>query len=64
MAFKKKSSGKVFFSPLLDTLTIDQYMPFFSEFWYGFSYSTLNVSFERHDKLEIEGKARYGCSIY
>ncbi len=29
------------FSPLLDTLTLDQYMIFVSEFWYGFSYLAL-----------------------
>ncbi len=42
MAFKKNLVWwGFFFSPLLDTLTFDQYMLFFSEFWYGVSYLAL-----------------------
>ncbi len=42
MAFKKKSSMvRYYFFSLLYTLTFDQCMLNFSEFWYGFSYLAL-----------------------
>ncbi len=42
MAFKKKPSVlRYYFCPLLDTLTFDQYMLFFSEIVNGFSYLAL-----------------------
>ncbi len=53
MAFKKKTSMvRYYLFSLLDTLTFDQHMLFFSEFFNGFSlawYSTLTIHVSQAD---------------
>ncbi len=55
MTFLKKSSMvRYYFFPSLDTLTFDQYMLFFSEFWYRFSYLALAwYSTLRNTNIEV-----------